>query len=80
MPQCALIWADAELAMQRVAVLSWSLKKASGVVTMSGLLAPHAYRMLTKLPETKKANRDDWPKLLNLLVGPHGLEPWTKGL
>ena len=41
---------------------------------------PVAYKVLTKKSDTKKANHIGWPKLLILLVGPHGLEPWTKGL
>ena len=28
----------------------------------------------------QKGHSEKWPKCLIMLVGPHGLEPWTKGL
>ena len=38
------------------------------------------YMALTWRPESKTPTPEDWRKCLNMLVGPQGLEPWTKGL
>jgi hypothetical protein len=34
----------------------------------------------TKIAINEKAHHDGWLKSLIYMVGPHGLEPWTKGL
>ena len=58
----------------KIAVVVKALLDNEVVLTRTG------YTGVTQTSESKRPTPKDWPNRLLLLVGPHGLEPWTKGL